>query len=97
VILGRTFKPGTNLIAGSPSILIGNILKERNEKVAFYDPVTDPKLPAAVASVYLVGTRWDVFKNFKFAPGSVVIDPWRFIDEVPKTVKLISVGRNPGE
>ena len=97
VILGRTFKPATNLVAGSPSILIGNILQERGEEVTFYDPVTDPRLPAAVASVYLVGTRWDVFKNFKFAPGSVVIDPWRFIDKVPKSVKLISVGRNPGE
>ena len=97
VILGRTFKPGTNLVAGSPSILIANILNEKGEKVTFYDPVTDPDLPPAVASVYLVGTRWDVFKKFKFAPGSVVIDPWRFIDKVPQSVKLISVGRNPGE
>lgn len=97
VILGRTFKPGTDLVAGSPSILIANILNERGEEVVFYDPVTDPALPQEIPSVYLIGTMWETFKTFPFTPGSVVIDPWRFIDTVPASVKLIPVGRNSGE
>lgn len=94
VILGKTFKPKTNLTCGSPSLLLGNILKERGEDVTFYDPVTDPELPPRVASVYLIGTMWPQFKDFNFTPGSVVIDPWRMIDTVPQGVKLISIGRN---
>jgi len=97
VILGRTFKPGTNLVAGSPSILLANILKERGEEVLFFDPVTDPDLPPEIASVYLIGTMWQEFKSFPFVSGSVVIDPWRFIDKAPQNVELISVGRNSGE
>lgn len=97
VILGRTFKPDTDLVVGSPSVLLANILKERGEEVTFYDPVTDPEMPPEVPSVYLIGTMWEVFKKFPFIPGSVVIDPWRFVDTVPEGVKLIPIGRNPGK
>ncbi|MBA7648545.1 hypothetical protein ES703_56332 [subsurface metagenome] len=93
VILGKTYKPNTNLADGSPSILLANILAERGEKVAFYDPITDPELPPRVPSVYIIGTMWPVFKNFDFVPGSVVIDPWRMITSIPKAVKLISIGK----
>lgn len=93
VILGKTFKPDTDLIVGSPSILLANILKERGEEVTFYDPVTDPSLPPEIPSVYLIGTRWEEFKNFNFVPGSVVIDPWRMIDSAPEGVEIIAVGR----
>jgi len=93
VILGRTFKPDTNLVDGSCSVLLANILRERGEEVIFYDPVTDTTLPPYQPSVYIIGTNWPEFKSFKFAPGSVVIDPWRYIDEAPYDVELISVGR----
>jgi len=96
VILGKTFKPDTDLTVGSPSILLANILKERGEEVTFHDPVTDPQLPPKVPSVYLIGTTWQEFLKFEFVPGSVVIDPWRMIDTVPEGVELISLGRNPG-
>lgn len=95
VILGKTYKPNTNLTAGSPSLLISNILKERGEQVTFYDPLTDPQLPPNVPSVYLIGTQREEFKNFAFAPGSLVIDPWRMIQGVPEGVELIQVGVGP--
>ena len=96
VILGRTFKPDTDLIDGSPSILLANILEERGKKVSFYDPVTDPELPPREPSVYVIGTAWSEFKYFDFASGSVVIDPWRMVDKVPEGVELISIGGNKG-
>ncbi len=97
VILGKTYKPETNLTYGSPSVLLANILKERGEKVTFHDPLTDPQLPPKIPSVYLIGTMWEEFKQFDFAPGSVVIDPWRMIEKVPEGVELIPLGKNPGE
>ena len=94
VILGRTFKPNTNLTDGSPSILLANILKERGVIVTFYDPVTDPELPLNEPSVYIIGTTWSEFSKFDFAPESVVIDPWRMIKKVPSDVELVSIGGN---
>lgn len=93
VILGKTFKPNTNLTDGSPSILLANILEERGKKVTFYDPITNPELLPNEPSVYVIGTSWPQFKDFEFSPGSVVIDPWRFIDKVPENVELVSIGR----
>jgi len=93
VILGRTYKPNTNLIDGSCSVLLANILKERGEEVTFYDPQTDPELPPRRPSVYLIGTMWPEFKEFPFEKDSVILDPWGFIENVPEGVKLISVGR----
>ena len=40
-ILGRSFKPESNLILGSPSILLQNILISKNVKVNIWDPYTD--------------------------------------------------------
>ena len=40
-ILGKCFKPETNLILGSPSILLKNFLKEYNQKVIMWDPYVD--------------------------------------------------------
>lgn len=93
VILGKTYKPGTNLTDGSPSILLANILEERGEQVIFYDPVTDPELPPKGAVVYIVGTMWPEFKDFDFTPGSVVIDPWGIVKDVAG-VEVVSVGRS---
>ena len=40
-ILGKCFKPETNLTLGSPSILLKNILEERGAKVRMWDPYVD--------------------------------------------------------
>ena len=40
-ILGKTFKPETNLILGSPSILLENLLKEKNKNIFSWDPYVD--------------------------------------------------------
>ena len=93
IIMGKTYKFGTNLIDGSPSILLWNILKERNIPAMFYDPETNPEHPAQVPSVYFIGTNWPEFRLFNYAPHSVVIDPWGMITEVPPDVHLISLGR----
>jgi len=92
VILGKTYKPFTNLTYGSPSILLANILKERGCEPIIHDPeiakIELPKKPA----VYLIGTKWPVYKKRKFRKGDVVIDPWGIIKN-QKGVNVIRIGR----
>lgn len=92
VILGKTFKKETNLVVGSPSILLKNILTERGFDVLMYDPWIDSdNPPISKKALYFIGTNHEIFKEYKFTDGSVVIDPWRFLDKQDK-VKLISIG-----
>jgi UDP-glucose 6-dehydrogenase len=93
VIMGKTYKPNTNLTAGSPSILLANILKERGEEAIFHDPETDPEPPPSAPSCYIIGTAWPQFKDFKYAKDSTIIDPWGLLPKAPKGCELISIGR----
>lgn len=93
VIMGKTYKPHTNLIYGSPSVLLANILKERGHEPIIHDPViaADVELPQQPA-VYLIGTNWPVYKEWKFKKGDVVIDPWGMIEN-QEGVHVVRVGR----
>ena len=44
MILGKSFKPESNIEVGSPSILLKNILEERGHTVAMWDPYIDPPI-----------------------------------------------------
>ncbi|MDE1924848.1 MAG: hypothetical protein KGH79_01550 [Patescibacteria group bacterium] len=92
VILGKAFKPETNITTGSPSILLKNILEEKKQKVTMYDPYLDGPMPIwTKKSVFFVGTKHPQFEKIKFPKGSVVIDPWRYIKK-QKGVEVILVG-----
>ena len=92
VILGKAFKPETNLLDGSPSLLLKNLLEERGHSVLMYDPHVDQGDPPKFgASVFLVGTRHPEFEFFVFPEGSVVLDPWRYIADRPG-VNVIRIG-----
>ena len=92
-ILGKSFKPETNIQTGSPSILLKNIYEERYDReVIMYDPYVDDindydfKL-----GVYFIGTKHPDFVDFKFPHDSTIIDPWRYI---PKRdgINVIHIG-----
>ncbi len=84
VILGKSFKPETNITVGSPSRLLHSLLLERGEKCEMWDPHTDGETPPAFApSCFLIGTKHAAFAEMQFPPGSVVIDPWRYIPDQP--------------
>lgn len=93
VILGKTFKKETNLVIGSPSILLKNILIEKKHEVKMYDPFIDVEEnpPIDEPALFFIGTSHDLFLDYRFPKGSIVIDPWRFLKE-QDGVKLISVG-----
>lgn len=94
VILGKTFKKETNLLLGSPSILLKNILDEKGINCDMYDPWIDSKeAPLDSSKIFFIGTNHDVFMNYKFPVESIVIDPWRFIKE-QTGIKLIKIGNS---
>ena len=93
-ILGKSFKPETNIQTGSPSILLKNILDERNVECEIYDPYVDDKNNYDFKQgVYFIGTMHPDFNEFDFPNGSIVIDPWRYINDVDG-IDVIGVGAN---
>jgi len=80
VILGKAFKPETNIATGSPAVLLANLLNELGVTPATYDPFVDPPRDCFdTPAIYIVGTRHACFADILFPAGSVVIDPWGFI------------------
>jgi UDPglucose 6-dehydrogenase len=96
VILGKAFKPNTHLTYGSPSLLLGEVLKEGGITPLFYDVYTDPALPPRKPSVYVLGVNMPEYLAFPFAEGSTIVDPWGMFDMAPEGCTLISVGRERG-
>lgn len=75
IILGKAFKPNIRLSTGSPSILLYNLIKEKDTTVEIYEDMPE----SAVASVFFIGTKHDRFISLHFPKGSIVIDPNRYI------------------
>lgn len=92
MILGKSFKKETNLINGSPSYLLKNLLSEKGHDAQMYDPHIDNyDIKLEKPMVYFVATNHDKFKEYSFPSGSIVIDPWRIIDN-SEDINLISIG-----
>ena len=100
-ILGKSFKPQTNITTGSPSILLSNILKERGLSATMYDPYIDEPFGDwqdmseydGLPQCYFIGTNHEDFVNFPFDDNSIIIDPWRFIPD-KEGCKVIRIGDN---
>lgn len=93
VILGRSYKPESNLTVGSPAILLQNLLEEMGLKVESYDPyINEPRYFSDEPRIYFVATKHPDFINFKCRKGSIILDPWRYVKERPG-VKVIHIGK----
>lgn len=94
LILGRSFKPESNILTGSPAVLLESLLRERGVPVTVWDPHVDcgTTPPRGRPFCYFIGTRHPELRTWPFEPGSVVIDPWRFV-VVSEDVDLVSIGR----
>lgn len=84
VILGKSFKPGTDQLDGSPSMLVGWYVEEELGNV-IYDPETPIK------AVYLLG-HMGHFHDYIFPDGSVILDPWRTFTSNNDKIKVIHYG-----
>lgn len=92
VILGKSFKRGTNITTGSPSILLSNILNEKNIPHTIYDPYLDNACVYNKA-LYFIGTNHPEFEDIKFPQGSIVLDVWGMIKD-QEGVIVKRIGRN---
>jgi len=102
-ILGKTFKPETNLTLGSPSLLLENLIKEKGHKVFSWDPYIDEKyedvcekfnwINENILHVFFIGTKHPEFINFEFPKNSIIIDPFRYIYKANGS-KIIRIGDN---
>ena len=100
-ILGKSFKPQTNITTGSPSILLFNILRERGLSATMYDPYIDEPFGDwqdmseydGLPQCYFIGTKHEDFVNFPFDDNSIIIDPWRYIPD-KEGCKVIRIGDN---
>lgn len=96
-VLGKTFKENTNLVTGSPAMLLANILKERGVEFKHYDPyLIDSPYDAFGPGTYIVVTKHEAFKRFSFPYPSVIIDVWGYLKrhiEEHNLIKYIPVGR----
>ena len=100
IILGKSFKPETNIITGSPSIYLYNSLKNKKKDILIWDPEIDNlELDEFIKKnklgrkkiVYFIGTQHKAFLNINFGKGSLVIDPFRYIKQ-RNGVKILEVG-----
>lgn len=91
-ILGRSFKPETNIETGSPAVLLSAILKKRHIAHGCFDEYV-PHHPG----IYFIGTQHERYRQINFPAGSVVIDPFRYIEpQVGVTLRSIGSGREVG-
>jgi UDPglucose 6-dehydrogenase len=81
VILGKAFKPGTNITTGSCAVLVSNLLSEVGVEHANWDPYVDSSRDWFDDRVFLVATRHKSFRKFRFPKGAVVVDPHRYIPD----------------
>lgn len=89
VILGKSFKPETHIETGSGSILLANILKDYGANFQHYEYING----IAQRCVYFIGTQHERYKDFRFPKGSIVLDPFGYIEpQIGVTIKHI--GRN---
>lgn len=91
IILGKSFKAETNLIDGSPSILLKNILIEKGLSIKIYDPHIDDETIEMIKAIYFIGTKHKIFKTYKFPKGSIIIDPHRYISKT-EDIDIYKVG-----
>ena len=89
ILLGRSFKPETNIETGSPALLLSAILEQRGiphlstEHLRAQDRATN--------NLYFIATQHERYQEIKFPCGSIVIDPFRYISD-QEGVEVIRIG-----
>ena len=89
ILLGKSLKPETNIITGSPSVLFKNICEIECQH---YDPYIDKNKIVLKIAIYMILTQHQVFQEYNFPEGAIVIDPFRYLKINHKNVKYYPIG-----
>ncbi len=92
-VLGKAFKADSNVTAGSAAVLLASMISGRGRDVRAFDPFIDDGEPPLDAEVFVIATNHSQFADLRFAPGSVVIDPWAIVRAQDAGVTVIAPGR----
>lgn len=93
VVLGKAFKPGTSITAGSPANLVRHYIEADGAVLApaVYDPYVDTDKPHFGVACYLIATQHPEFVDYRFPAGSVVVDPFRYMPDIDG-VRVVRIG-----
>lgn len=95
VLLGKSFKPNTAIATGSPAVLLGNILREKNVPFVFYDPYSEKnETYIKEKSIYFVSCAHDIFASMQLPEGSILIDPHRKYGNCIVSGRYKPIGKN---
>lgn len=88
-ILGESYKPDVDMVAGSPALLLASVLESRGVEFSHWG-----RHPTELsdAHVYFIATQHTEYLNYQFTIGSVVVDPFGYLPQVPG-VTLVTPGR----
>lgn len=89
VLLGRSYKPNVTLTDGSPALLLAHALRQFDVpfKHREFDYVPDQP------RVFFVATQHDTYRDMTYPAGSVVIDPFGYVEVDDPAVTLVTPGR----
>lgn len=88
VVLGRSFKPESNIEIGSPARLLAHYLSDAGIPFSQFDRDVPPFTGQAC---FFVATKHDCYTALRFPEGSVVLDPFRYMPE-QSGVRLVPIG-----
>jgi UDPglucose 6-dehydrogenase len=95
VLLGESFKANTAITVGSPAVLLGAILKEKDIPFSYFDPYSRPSVTLTTdKSIFLASCAHDSFMDLRLPEGSILIDPHRKYSSCITSGVYIPVGRN---
>lgn len=78
VLLGRAFKHETDIETGSAAILMANILDNWGVEFLHVNDIPSDELSKAA---YFIATKNERYRDYRFPAGSVVLDPFGFIED----------------
>jgi len=97
-ILGVAYKANSPLDIGSPARLLEYYLIEKQLNPKIYDTwVEKDSIMPNTPHVFFVGVRHKEFRDMKLPLGSLVIDPWGYVENAGNGVRILRVGRELSE
>lgn len=93
VLLGKSFKANTAITVGSPAVLLGKILDEKEIPFVFHDPLCEiNEQYEKVPSIFFVSCAHDIFSEYVLPQGSVLLDPHRKYRNCIQDGKYVAIG-----
>jgi UDPglucose 6-dehydrogenase len=95
-ILGLSYKANSPLDIGSPARLLENMLESKGASLKALDPWIKPddySIPRE-PHVFFIGVMHSEFRRLDLPQGSILIDPWGYVEHAGNQVQILTPGRH---